>query len=218
MDQQARPNDSLVISYLGLRKAVGIIGTALPFVLAFGKVLLEGPGIQSSVSHYYYTEMRGVLVGSLCAIATFLMSYRGYERKDDIAGDLACGFAIGVALFPTTPEANATPRDEIVGALHLISAGGFFLTLAFFSLALFRKTDPTKTPTRQKLQRNTVYTVCGYAILACLVLIVIVALVPDDSLVKRLDPVFWLEAAAIVAFGISWLTKGEAILKDSASY
>jgi hypothetical protein len=55
MDQQARPNDSLVISDLGLRKAVGIIGTALPFVLAFGKVLLEGPGIQSSVSHYYYT-------------------------------------------------------------------------------------------------------------------------------------------------------------------
>ena len=34
-------NDALVISYLVLRKAIGIIGTLLPFVLAFGKVLLE---------------------------------------------------------------------------------------------------------------------------------------------------------------------------------
>ena len=217
MDQQAGPNGSLVLSYLGLRKAIGIIGTALPFVLAFGKILLEGPGIQSSISHYYYTEMRGVFVGSLCAIATFLMSYRGYERKDDLAGDLACGFAVGVALFPTTPEVNATSRETFVGVLHLLFAASFLLTLAFFSLALFRKTDPTKTPTRQKRQRNAVYTVCGYAIVACLALIAVVALLPSDSPVRRLDPVFWLESAAVVAFGISWLTKGEAILKDAVT-
>ena len=217
MDQQAGPNGSLVLSYLGLRKAIGIIGTALPFVLAFGKILLEGPGIQSSISHYYYTEMRGVFVGSLCAIATFLMSYRGYERKDDLAGDLACGFAVGVALFPTTPEVNATSRERFVGVLHLLFAASFLLTLAFFSLALFRKTDPTKTPTRQKLQRNAVYTVCGYAILTCLALSALVALLSGDSPVRRLDPIFWLESAAVVAFGISWLTKGEAILKDAVT-
>src|SRR4030088_235470 len=92
--------DALVISYLGLRKAVGIIGIALPFVLAFGKILLEGPGILNSVSAYYHTGMRDVFVGSLCAIAIFLMSYHGYERKDDIAGDVACIFALGVALLP----------------------------------------------------------------------------------------------------------------------
>jgi hypothetical protein len=214
MDQQRGSNDSLVISYLGLRKAVGIIGTALPFVLSFGKILLEGPGIQSSISDYYHTGMRDVFVGSLCAIAVFLMSYRGYERTDEIAGDLACVFALGVALFPTTPAVNATPPDRILGALHILFAACFFLTLAFFSLVLFRKTDPTKTPTRRKLQRNAVYTVCGYTILACLVLIAVVALMSSDSFVKRLDPVFWLESAAIVAFGVSWLTKGEAILKD----
>ena len=32
--------------------------------------------------------------------------------------------------------------------------------------------------------------------------------------VEQLAPRFWLEAIAIVAFGVSWLTKGEAILKD----
>jgi hypothetical protein len=158
--------------------------------------------------------MRDVFVGSLCAIAVFLMSYRGYERKDDIAGDLACVFALGVALFPTTPDVNITPRDNIIGALHLLFAAGFFLTLAFFSLVLFRKTDPTRAPTRGKLKRNAVYTLCGYTILVCLAFIVVVAFLSSDSPVKRLDPVFWFEAAAIVAFGVSWLTKGEAILKD----
>ena len=215
MNQQPSSNDSLVLSYLGLRKAIGIIGTALPFVLAFGKMLLEGPGIQSSISAYYYTGMRDVFVGSLCAIAVFLMSYRGYERKDDIAGDLACVFAVGAALFPITPEMNATSGDKIVGALHLLFAACFFLTLAFFSLVLFRKTDPNKMPTQRKLQRNTVYTICGYTILACLAVIVIMALMSNDSSVKKLDPVFWLESAAVVAFGVSWLTKGEAILKDA---
>lgn len=214
MTQQPDPQGSLVISYLGLRKAIGIIGIALPFVLAFGKILLDGPGLQSSISSYYYTVMRDVFVGSLCAIAVFLMSYRGYERKDDIAGKLACAFAIGVALFPTTPDMDPTARDKVIAGLHFLFAASFFLTLAFFSLVLFRKTDPTKTPTPKKLQRNVVYTICGYAILACIALIAGLGLLPGTSPVRRLAPAFWLESIAVVAFGISWLTKGEAILKD----
>ena len=217
MTQQPGADNPLVLSYLGMRKAIGIIGISLPFVLAFGKILLESPGIQSSISDYYYTGMRDVFVGSLCAIAVFLMSYRGYERKDDMASDFACIFALGVALFPTTPEVNPSSLEKTIGALHLISAAGFFLTLAFFSLVLFRKTDPNKTPTRRKLQRNVVYTICGYSILACLALVALSALIPGDSPVKKLDPVFWLESAATVAFGASWLTKGEAILKDAAA-
>ncbi len=208
------PNDALVISYLGLRKAIGVIGIALPFVLAFGKTLLESPGIQPSISAYYYTAMRDVFVGSLCAIAVFLMSYRGHERQDDIAGDLACAFALGVALCPVAPETDATARQMVIGALHYASAAGFFLTLAYFSLALFRKTDPQRTPTPRKLQRNRVYTACGYTIIACVALIALLALLGEAPLLKRLDAVFWLEATAVVAFGVSWLTKGEAILKD----
>src|SRR5712692_2392141 len=214
MNQQSGPQRSLVLSYLGLRKAVGIIGFALPFVLAFGKLLLQGPGIQSSISGYYYTDMRDVFVGSLCAIGVFLMSSRGYDRKDEIAGILACVFAIGVALFPTTPDMCATSQDKLIGSLHLSFAALLFLTLAYFSLVLFTKTAPDKTPTPRKLQRNTVYRVCGYTILTCILLIVVVALTSVRTLVERLTPVFWLESLAIVAFGASWLTKGETILKD----
>jgi hypothetical protein len=216
MTQQTSPNESLVMSYLGMRRAVGIIGISLPFVLALGKILLEGPGILNTISSYYYSVMRDVFVGGLFAIAMFLMSYRGYERQDDIAGNLGCAFAIGVALFPVAPEESASASQWIIGVFHHLFAAGYFLTLAFFSLVLFRKSDPTKTPTHRKLQRNVVYTVCGYTILACIALIVVATFMPGDANMKKLGVVFWLESIAIVAFGVSWFTKGEAILGDGS--
>lgn len=204
----------LLVSYLSLRRAVGLIGILLPFVLAIGKLLLQGPGLQSSVSSYYYTTMRDVFVGSLCAIAVFLWSYKGYDRRDDRAGNIASAAAVGVALFPTTPDLDPTPRAQIVGAAHLLCALVFFLTLAYFCLRLFTQTDQ-RHPSARKRQRNLVYTVCGYTILACVALIPGAwFLIAGTAVGLRLAPVFWLEALAIVAFGVSWLTKGEAILKD----
>ena len=123
-----------------------------------------------------------------------------------------CLTALGVALFPTTPELGATARDNLVGAVHLACAAGLLLTLAYFSLRLFRLMGPNPTP--QKLQRNRVYAACGYTILACVALCVVVKLLPGNAFLLRFSPLFWLEAVAVVAFGVSWLTKGEAILAD----
>lgn len=227
MAQQSGPQSSiLVISYLGLRKAIGILGVALPFALALGNILLRALGIQSSVhgpviedsiSSYYYTDLRNIFVGSMCAIGVFLISYRGYDRRDARAGRFAFICAIGVALFPTSPLPVATPNQTLIGGVHLTFAALLFLTLSYFSLKLFTKTDPNKPPTRQKQQRNVVYRVSGYIMLACIALIVVAALPPIKAMVEQLAPRFWLEAIAIVAFGISWLTKGEAILKDQAT-
>jgi len=213
---------SLVHSYLTLRTAVGVIGLALPPVLAIGKMVSQGRGIQDSISCYYYTDMRNVFVGSLCAIGVFLMSCRGYDWKDEMAGYLAGVFAIGVALFPPTPCPPTTPctppasGHHLIGILHLTFAALLFLTLAYFSLKLFTKTVQGKENERtpRKLQRNKVYRICGYTILACILLMGVVALPPVKTLVERLTPVFWLESVAIVAFGFAWLTKGETILKD----
>ena len=179
-----------------------------------GKVIVQGPGIQGTISDYNYTDMRDVLVDSLCAIAVFLMSCRGYDRTDEITGDLAGVFAVGAAFFPITSDSLPTDREELAGALQVLFAGSHFLTLAFFSLVLFRKTDQPK-PTRKKLQRNIVYTECGYSILGCIVLIGVVSLTSSTSPIRSFDPVFWLKSIAVVSFGISWLTKGEAILKDN---
>jgi len=204
---------SLVLTYLGLRKAIGIIGITLPFVLALGKMLLESPGIQGSISAYYYTVMRDVFVGAMCAIAVFMLSYR-YEPRDDLVGDITCVFALGVALFPTAPELDASEHQGWIGGLHLAFAAGFFLCLAYFCLALFRRTATDRQPTDRKLLRNTLYAVCGYTILGCLVAVAVLAVLPSSVPIKQLKPVFWLEATAILAFGLAWLTKGEAILRD----
>jgi hypothetical protein len=63
-------------TYLALRKAVGWIGIVLPFGLMTGMSLIfKGDIIQKTISQYYYTCMRDVLTGSLCAIALFMFYY-----------------------------------------------------------------------------------------------------------------------------------------------
>lgn len=214
MNASPNPQPPLVLSYLELRQAVGIIGFALPFVLAVGKWITQGPGLQSSVSCYYYTDMRNILVGSMCAIGVFLLSIRGYDRRDQIAGVFASICAIGVALFPDIFCETTAIHNSVIGYLHLLFAALLFLTFAFFSLVLFTRTDPGRRPTPQKLQRDIVYRICGWAILAAIVLIGIVKLTPLGTSLLPFEPVFWLESVAIVSFGLSWLTKGQMILKD----
>jgi len=206
---------SLVISYLTLRKAVGLIGVSLPFVLVVGKWLTQGWGIQSSMSAYYYTSMRDVFVGSLCAIGVFLLSYRGYDDTDNLMGNLTCAFAVGIAIFPTSPGAGASATQTVIGYVHLACAIAYFLTLAYYSLVLFTKTNTPKHMTRRKKQRNVVYVWCGYIIVACVALILVYFLFLKNTGLAALDPVFWLESTAVLAFGVSWLTKGEAILADT---
>jgi hypothetical protein len=218
---QDTSNQNLVISYLSLRKCVGILGIALPVVLVIGMSFVKScHTIQPSISDYYYTPMGNFLVGSLCAVGLFLFSYKGYERKDLVAGKLASVFAVCVAFFPTGgPDANSACNflhrnsDSWMSTVHDISAASFFLTLAYFSLFLFTIKSPNPTP--RKLMRNKIYKLCGYTILLCILLLFLYFKVDSvkDAL-KDYQPVFVLETVALWAFGFSWLTKGEAILKD----
>ena len=212
MNSRLENENALIFSYLELRKTIGFLGIALPIVLSLGAFLLFQTGIQRSISSYYHTDMRNVFVGTLCVIGFFLLSYKGYERSDDIAGDLGCLFAVGVALFPTTPDSASTTQTLWIGYAHNTFATLFFGTLIYFSLFLFTKTDPNKSPSRKKRQRNAVYRVCGYTMVICILLIAIFSFLPDT--LKVYKPVYWLESIAILAFGFSWLIKGEAILKD----
>lgn len=213
MSNQLSRQPSLVFSYLELRKTIGFLGISLPFVLSIGSWILFQTGIQNAISSYYHTPMRDVFVGTLCVIGFFLFSYRGYDRRDNIAGDLGCLFAVGVALFRTSPDPY---HVDIIGHIHEVFAVSFFLTLMYFSLFLFTKTHPRKPPSRRKLQRNNVYKTCGYTMAVCIVLILIHYFLPNNTkaLLDPYKPAFWLESISILSFSVSWLIKGEAILKD----
>jgi hypothetical protein len=216
MKKDPATDQSLVFSYLALRKAIGFLGCALPFAVSLGAWLLFRTGMQISISNYYYTGTRNVLVGALWAIGFFLLSYRGYERKDHVAGILGCVFALGTALCPTAPEIDPSPRAVLIGYFHQGFAGLFFFTLIYYSLFLFTKTRPQGRPTRRKLQRNLVYRVCGIAMAVCILLMTIYTFLPEtaSASLKPYHPIFWLETIAILSFGVSWLTKGQAILQD----
>ena len=207
---------SLAVSYMTLRQMVGVLGASLPFIVSLGAWIIFGQPQQPSISAYYYTGMRDVMVGMLTATGLFLFSYKGYGRADEIAGKLTCLFALGVAYFPTAPE-NPTPLQEIISSLHLFFACGFFLSLSYFCLFLFVKTNPSGFPpmTLRKTVRNRVYRVCGVVMLVCMALMAAYTLAGGASTpLENWNPTYWLEAIAIVAFGVSWLTKGEAILRD----
>jgi len=214
MDKKTENQESMVFSYLELRKVLGILGTSLPFILYVGGLIIFNTRLQGSISSYYHTDMRDVLVGMLFAMGFFLLSYKGYEKSDNLAGDLGFVFALGVALFPTTPQEAG--GSSFIGYLHMAFTVLFFSTLIYFSLFLFTKTDPEKSPTPRKLQRNKVYRVCGITMSVCILLIAVYVFLPEklEEILRPYKIVFWLETAAIWAFGISWLVKGETLLRD----
>jgi hypothetical protein len=198
-----------LVSYLTLRRVVGLLGVALPIIVAVWGFALSGCcELRPSISDYYALRTRDALVGILFAIAWFLFTYRGYERSDDIAGNFACVFALSVALFPKTGSAWEA-------AIHFISATALFLVLAYFSLCLFTKTGGTPTP--EKKIRNRVYKTCGVGILVCIALIGLYYWRLQDTALARFQPVFWLESLALWAFGFAWFVKGETLWRDAGT-
>jgi hypothetical protein len=199
-------DDSSVVSYLTLRRVVGALGVALPVVVAlWGLALCHCRALQPSISDYYSLRTRDAFVGILFTIGWFLFTYRGYDRRDNIAGNLACLFALGVALFPN----SGSSLEQVV---HFASASALFLVLAYFSLFLFTKS--AGNPTAKKLVRNRVYKLCGVIMLVCIALIGLYYWRLTDTPVASAKPVFWLESLALWAFGFSWAVKGETLWKD----
>lgn len=199
-------DDDALVSYRTLRRLVGLLGVTLPFILEFwGFALCHCGVLQPSISDYYGLRTRDAFVGILFTIAWFLFTYRGYGWKDDIAGNLACVFALGVALFP-----NSGANWE--RTVHFTSATLLFLVLSYYSLFLFTKSSGVRTA--QKKIRNRIYIGCGVAILICIALIGLYYSSLQDTSVARFKPVFWLESFALVAFGISWFIKGETLWTD----
>lgn len=196
-----------LVSYLTLRRLVGVLGVSMPLiVMVWGFFILSSLRVLPSISDYYSLRTRDVFVGTLFAIGWFLYTYRGYDRQDNVTGNLACVFALGVALFPDDgPGLNPI--------IHFISATLLFLALAYFSLFLFTKTDGS--PTQRKKVRNSVYRTCGVVMLACILLIGLCYWLGFNfSESTILKPVFWLETFALWAFGFSWFVKGETFWKD----
>lgn len=214
-----------VVSYTTLRRTLGIIGITFPIVLLIGSLIIDNCAeVQSSISNYYHTRMGNVFVGYLCSIGLFLWAYKGYPgaKWDNIAGNIACVLALTVAFLPTavtsfelTTCLTSEFDNGIVGILHIVAACLFLIVLASFSLFIFTKGSATPTPNKRK--RNILYKICGYSMLGCILLmgVYIIFFRATSPELEKISPVYWLEAIALWAFGLSWLTKGGLLLKDN---
>ena len=169
-------------------------------------VFKEKP-VLKTISLYYHSGMRDVFVGAICSIALFLFFYKGYDRWDNWAANVAGFFALGIALFPTAMQG---PQDW-VGKMHFICAAVFFMILSGIAMFLFRRTKPD--PTKQKVARNKIYLICGLVMILSLAAI----LIYFSFFNFEKSPscfVFWAETIALFAFGVSWLTKGGTLYPD----
>lgn len=215
----------IAVSYLLLRKAIGFLGIAFPFILFLGCLFYtllfhdKCDYWQSSISCYYHTVMRNAFVGVLWIFGIFLFFYR-YDTLDNILTSVAGACAIGISLFPTNVVDCTTCGDiifcknEAVGYLHLACAGSFFGILSYISIKLFTRTNQEK-PDADKLFRNSIYKFCGWAIVVFMSLsgIYIVLLKLEILNLEKIRLIFCLETGMLWAFGISWIVKGEVELK-----
>lgn len=211
-----------------LRKAIGLIGFALPFLL-LGSVLFFGVPMQNSISEFFFTPMRDLFVLTLSGIGVFLITYYGHDPE---TGDLITDWSVStiagvtalcVALIPTLCSAtdcyspptflDAMIRsDTLQNALHFGAAGVFLSALALMCLKLFTKSDQSN-PGPHKARRNLIYRVCGWVIFAMVAALLIVKLILRDpwGWDAAWHFTFWVEAVAVWAFGIAWLVKGESL-------
>lgn len=225
-------HNDLVLSFLAVRRALGMLGFFLPTSL-IAVVLLTDEVMRPSISEFYHSTAGDLFVGTMCAIAVFLWSYVGYPPQgpgewpsDRLVSRVAAVAALGVALFPTTDKAQAVAGacvrmqcligDDMARRLHYGSAAVFFVCLAVFCLVLFRR-GGGRMPSRGKRGRNRIYAGCGWTILGCIAALAAYGLgyrLQDDAGRAAYDAtraVFVLESVAVFAFALSWLVKGETL-------
>jgi hypothetical protein len=209
-----------IYTYRRIRRAIGYLGISLPiFLVGFSLISFFQTTVQPSISDYYYTNLREIFTGTLCAVGLFLIRYKGHGnasiwKNDNLLTNIAGIMALGVALFPTNPE-DFTQKiytlipyaEKWLGWLHYGFAALLFLILALLAINVFTigQENETKAP-KSMLNENNIYRFCGYSI------ILFVIMVPVSGTLKLFRySTLVFEALSLFAFGIAWLIKGRAL-------
>lgn len=209
--------DSTTISYYKLRQLIGILGILLPFAL-----IIFGGILQPSLSHYYYSFSHTIFVGTLAALSTFLITYKGTYRLENWLANLAGFCAAGVAIFPTNAKGYIgyqfiniptwAETSKVFNILHFTFATVLFICFAVFCFVIFQKPDKNKPIDKKKIRRNKTYKICSY------IMIVSILAIAFLSIFKNLDfpySTLLFESTTLIPFGISWVLKGSYYWRNS---
>ncbi len=223
----SKPEEIALTQQNTLRKVVGLLGVGLPVFLYVFLLIDTGYGRPlESISHYYYTRVCGIFVITVSLLAIFLIIYKGRRPADFILSTVAGVFALLLVLFPTSnidllsesyPVSVTTLNEsKFRVSLHYFSAAIFLMSLAGMSIFVFTKPDyPEEHPTKQKRVRNVIFVICGFVIVAALLIAFLEGYLEVISLPFLGESVtFWMETIAVESFGLSWLVKAQVLFKD----
>jgi hypothetical protein len=211
MTMTSTETGSMVGTFLLLRTAIGWIGTLLPIVVIVGDAAFSSGPLPNSLSDYYYTPMRNILVGALCVLGVFLLLYDVSVRVDRWITNAAGIGVLGVAFLPGSPPVpHLTTSQEVIGNLHV-----FFASIAFLGLAAtmwrfsYAVSDGPQAPPPSP--RGAVFYRVSACVMLGFVLLSGVAILLPLSIQNSTLAIYDTEAVAIFTFGISWLVKGRAL-------
>jgi hypothetical protein len=216
-NQTGKDESKTNLSHLTLRKLIGWLGLLLPFL-----VWLLAWSYEPSISDYYYTRS-GVLFIAVCSLmGAFLISYRGYEKKeneafsDNLVTWVGGIFILLVVAVPTPLDCDGCPcptpichQDKWLGIIHFASAALFFVVMGYMSAFHFVRGDNFNDA---KKRRNVVYRIAGFGMWAILVATGLLLWLTDIKS-SFAHFIFWVEVALLILFGASWLVKSKALQK-----
>lgn len=188
-------------TYFALRLGMFGVGAALPFALLIGGHVGSSDRQPASISGYYHTGMRNLLVGALVMMGTSLILYRGFGRLENWLLNIAGAGTVAVAFLPTSRDQGATdgvtaytsPHWHAVSALVAFSGIGLTAMLCGpYTLHLLGS--------QEARTYRIIYRVIGGAMIvlpAC-----VVAFAHEGS-----AWMFWTESAGLWIFAAYWLVK-----------
>ncbi|HLL10411.1 MAG TPA: hypothetical protein VK570_05090 [Rubrivivax sp.] len=196
------------INHQTIKLLVGVIALSLG---SLTDLFADKPLSSISASYYEGGWSQTFFVGFLFAIAAFLMAYNGHSKKEMMLAKVAAVAAAGAAMFPCScPEAVGNCRTDValVPGVHGLSAAILFFILAAFCRLFYQRAGAkAKLGNVEARCRQFVYVVCGVAILVSM------AWIGLHAATGFFGPraVFYGETAALISFGISWLTASRAL-------
>ncbi len=194
-------NTPPVFDYKALRLTLGIIAFALPWWVT----AIAGTEL-SSISASYFTNARDWFVGLLFIVGGLMFAYNGHTNQEAWAAKAAATCAILIAIFPTDKTCGDSTTSSMI---HGIAAVLLFLILAYFCFGPFRRN--TKGQGGKKGRRSKLYFTCGLVMVAAMGVGLIGKLTLTCQQVNDYDLIYWVEAVALAAFGVAWITAGKII-------
>lgn len=190
------------IDHHTLKLVAGLIALTLGGLTDF----LTGSTITSiSASYWAGGWAQSIFIGFLFAIAAFLLAYNGRSRTEMVLSKVAAVAAAGVALYPCGCDGH----QEVIPALHYISAAVMFVILIYFCCGFYHRARQKGHP--EANLRATVYAVSAVVIAVASLAMLLDTFTGDAFSGSYPRFRFYCECAALSAFGVAWLTASRCL-------